>query len=301
MKMNRNKMSHLDRGYSKEYETFFKYLLDSNKTIPNIRTKYIPQGICVVEDNILITAYDEERIDNSIIYLINNNGYQKKIILDGKYHGGGISYDKKNNQIYITGYGSDKGLSYVNIYNYNDILSYDDSLRSKLKLTKKIKVDESFDLISSASKNKISSPAYLYIHNNYLYVGNYHTNKSIIKRYVIDNSAIDEDNYEIINNPFFYTQGMCIYNLDNIDYYIFSSSKGRKNNSKLYIATLNNNILTKVGEINLPCMSEQVCIVGDKIIIIFESGARKYYNTAKNVVDSICYLDIEKIIIDICK
>lgn len=300
--MKLNKMSHLTRGYSKDYETFFKCLVDSNKTVPNIRTKYIPQGICVVEDNILITAYDEEKIDNSIIYLINNNGYQKKIVLDGKYHGGGISYDKNNNNIYITGYGSDKGLSYVNVYNYNDILSYDDNLRSKLKLVNKIKVDESFELLSSASRNKISSPAYLYIHNNYLYVGNYHTNKSIIKRYIIkENSTIAENNYEVINNPFSYTQGMCIYNLDDTHYYIFSSSKGRKNNSKLYIATLNNNNLTKVGEITLPCMSEQVCIVDNKIAIIFESGARKYYSTAKNVVDSICYLDIEKIIKDICK
>lgn len=300
MKLN-NKMSSLDQNSSKEYEAFFKYLVDSSKTIPNTRTKYIPQGICIVEDNILITSYDEERVDNSIIYLINNNGYQKKIILDGKYHLGGISYDKNNNKIYVTGYGSNKGESYVNIYDYNDIISYNDNERSILKLDKKFKVDKNFELLSSASKNKISSPAYLYIYNNYLYVGNYHTNKSIIKKYLIEDNNINEEEYEIIDNPFYYTQGMCIYNYNDIDYYIFSSSKGRRSNSKLYIATLDNNSLSVVGELTLPCMSEQLCIIDNKLAIIFESCARKYYKSAKEVIDSICFLDIEKIIKEICK
>ena len=300
MKLN-NKMSSLDRNSSKEYEAFFKYLINSTKTIPNTRTKYIPQGICVIEDNILITSYDEEKKDNSIIYLINDNGYQKKIILDGKYHLGGISYDKNNNEIYVTGYGSNKGESYVNIYDYNDILSYDDNERNLLKLEKKIKVDKNFELLSSASRNKISSPAYLYVNENHLYVGNYHTNKSIIKKYLIEGNNINENNYEIIKNPFYYTQGMCIYNYNDIDYYIFSSSKGRRSNSVLYIATLDNNSLTRVGELTLPCMSEQLCIIDNKLAIIFESCARKYYRNARNVIDSICYLDIDRIIKDICK
>lgn len=67
--------------------------------------EYIPQGVTVVGDKILITAYDENEKNNSRIYVYDKNDESKnyKIILQNKAHVGGVTYDENNNVLLVTG------------------------------------------------------------------------------------------------------------------------------------------------------------------------------------------------------
>ena len=262
--------------------------------IPIGNTNFIPQGSCQVGDYTLLVGYTKG--ENSTLYVMDKNGNViKNITLDGSYHCGGISYDSGTGSVYISGKGgADGGVSsYINQYNLNDILNNDGS---ELVPTNKIQVDNNNSFKSST--NDKSSVAYLTVNDGYLYAGNFDNDgKGIIKKFKI-NSDGSLGEAVIIDNPFEKTQGMCIYNYNGTDYYMFTSSHGKGNPSNIYIATMDENgNLVKCGQMALPCMAEQISNCGDNgISILFESCAKKYRGEANEVIDDICYLDPEKIL-----
>ena len=274
----------------KKYPDFLNSIKDYTP-IPINKTNYIPQGSCQIDDTTLIVAYDDKKKNNSVVLLLDKNKkLVKTISIEGKYHSGAIAYDKKTNSIFIPGEsGSNNGQSsYVNRYNAKDLLN-----KNKINATLKIKVDDINNLKSST--NKKSSVAYLTVHNNYLYIGNFSKKSSIIKKYAIKNNGYLIEK-ETINNPFPYIQGMCIYKYKEKNYYIFSSSFGRRNNSKIFIALLDrNNNLKLHKQIKIPCLAEQINTDNNYLSILFESCAKKYSN-AKIIINDICYLDFEKLI-----
>ena len=84
------------------------YLVGSNThyTIPGLSTTnvlgkncktMIPQGICRMDNYVLVTAYDYKEAYNSVIYVINTSGIvQATLVYDKKCHMGGIAYDGKD-------------------------------------------------------------------------------------------------------------------------------------------------------------------------------------------------------------
>ena len=262
--------------------------------IPIGNTNFVPQGSCQVGDYTLLVGYTEG--ENSTLYVMDKDGNViKNITLDGSYHCGGISYDSCTGSVYITGKsGADNGKSsYINQYSLNDILNNNGS---ELVPTNKIQVDNNNSLKSST--NDKSSVAYLTVNAGYLYAGNFDKDgKGIIKKFKINSDGSLGDAV-IINNPFEKTQGMCIYNYNGTDYYMFTSSHGKGNPSNIYIATMDKNgNLVKCGQMTLPCMAEQISNCGDNgISILFESCAKEYRGAANEVIDDICYLDPEKIL-----
>ena len=259
--------------------------------IPINKTAFIPQGSCKIDNKTLIVAYDEKKKKNTIVLILDKSGNViNTVSLEGKYHSGSIAYDKKTNSIFLPGSsGKEEGLSsYVNRYNAKDLLKKD-----RINATLKIKVDDNNNLKSST--NKKSSVAYLTVHNNYLYVGNFSKKKSIIKKYAIRNNGYLIEK-EKINNPYPYIQGMCIYKYKDNNYYIFSSSYGRRNNSNIYISHLDkNNKFTTINQIKLPCLAEQINTDNKDLFILFESCAKKYSN-GKTIINDICYLNFENLI-----
>lgn len=90
------------------YEDFEKMYFDEFSTaIPGLEytstgnsysEQMIPQGICVVGNYMLITAYDNARKENSVIYVISNKDETQRewlttIVLPDKNHVGGIAFD----------------------------------------------------------------------------------------------------------------------------------------------------------------------------------------------------------------
>lgn len=270
------------------YGEFTKYLKSYFISIPNTNTNWIPQGICQASGSTLITAYDEKKIDNSVVYFIDTNYNVKTLKTDKKYHVGGISYDSKTKAVFMS---ADKN---VNIYN----LDYLDSCKNNEVLTeyRQIYLD-----------GKVKWASYLTVNNSSLYVGNFvnsndrNGNKSYLDQYLITSSGelILLDSYEV---PYYDVQGMCIYNYQGVDYYIFTSSYGRKRDSILYIAVLEDGKFKKEKSITLPCMAEQISITSNgDLAIIFESNASKYnrliYSSTSKISD-VCYFDIERYIFE---
>lgn len=174
----------------KKYKEFNNHIISNPISLPKLNNKtdtdYIPQGICHTSNYILITAYDNLKKNNSIIYILNNKGnHIKNILLDGKYHCGSIAYNQNTESIYITGRsGVDSGMSsYINKYNIKDILN-----TRNIKPISKIKVDTNNTLKSSITKK--SSVAFLTTYKNKIYLGNFSKfKKGIIKIYELDNSG----------------------------------------------------------------------------------------------------------------
>lgn len=280
------------------------YVAREGTAIPGLDTSYVPQGVCQVGDYTLITAYDSsETKDNSVIYVIDNNNPDniKTVTLDCNSHCGGIAYDEASGMVYISGKGSKDGNKcYVNQYKLTDIL---DNLEASA--INKIEVDNSNDLKSSASDTGKSSVAHLTINDGALYVGNYtnasDVNDGLIKKFELDaNGDIDVSSLVEYQNPFDGTQGMCIYNYNGQDYYIFSRSFGRNKDSKITISVLNENgVFEELKTLTYPCMAEQISINGaGELVLIFESGSSKY-SDAKESVDTTYIIDIEQAIKDL--
>ena len=284
-------------NYLSDYLEFTSCMNDNYVKLPLDNTNFVPQGSCKARDYTLLVGYSSVNGENSILYVIDENGNViKNITLDGDYHCGGISYDDHTSSVYITGKGgADGGLSsYINQYNLNDILNNDGS---ELVPTNKIQVDNNNSFKSST--NGKSSVAYLTVNDGYLYAGNFDKEgNGIIKKFQINSDGSLGENV-IIKNPFKKAQGMCIYNYNGIDYYMISCSEGRNNDSNIYIATMDTDgNLVKCGEMTLPCMAEQISNCDkDGISILFESCAREYCDNANQVIDDICYLDPEEILL----
>ncbi len=281
-----------------DYEGFTSCMIDKYIDIPGLDKNFVPQGSCQVGDYTLLVGYSSVSGENSTLYVIDKNGNViKNITLDGAYHCGAVSYDEKTGSVYITGKsGADDGKScYINQYGLGDIFHNNGE---ELIPNNKIQVDNDNSLKSST--NDKSSAAYLTVNDGYLYVGNFDKNgDGIIKRYKIKSDGT-LGNEVIIDNPFGKTQGMCVYNYEGEDYYIFSCSGGRTNDSNIYVATMDENgNLVQCGEMTLPCMAEQISNCGDNgISVLFESCAGEYCDSANQTIDDICYLDPEELLVE---
>lgn len=280
-----------------DYLVFQDVLVNKVVDIPGLDRGYVPQGIDYVSSNVLITMYDGRekkkgirrllRRRNSVIFLIEEGGKSvKRVVLDGKFHVGGIACDRNTNSVFVTG---DDGFIYR--YCLDDVLH-----KRRVRRRDEYRVADG-DLISLT--NGKSSCAYLSIYGKYLYVGNFNEGcKNIIKVYeMVQNGRVSLEYVKTIFNPYSLTQGLCIGRYKEREYYLFSCSYGRKRNSKLYVSRLIGEDLEKKREIIMPCMAEGLCFDDEgNIALVFESGASKFKG-AKTEIKSVLYLDFEKVVI----
>lgn len=257
----------------------------------------VPQGLTIMNEFVIMTAYDSSGEDYSRCYIFDRNSKEMihTTVLDVKSHVGGIAYDSKNELFWIS---DAEGL--VRAYPSYDILN-GDKVESKYKL----------DLVKSflAYKNKFSSYIdYLCVDDEYLYVGNFVTcEKGLIQKYRI---APTEVGIELIFVSDYWiptlVQGVSFYKHDNQKYMVLSRSLGRNNNSHLEVFRFDENIrdytdssLEKVS-LELPPMLEQNAIYDDKVYMIFESNAKKYEDCLVKI-DRILVLDLGKILLKLKK
>ena len=94
-----------------------------------------PQGICVAGDYMLTTAYCMDDIHNSCIFIYNNKTgeYLRTLVLkDQKTHVGGITYDSKDQMIWICHSKKDKttGLYSLQSITYSELKQYANGKKS---------------------------------------------------------------------------------------------------------------------------------------------------------------------------
>ena len=224
---------------------------------------YVLQGICKVDDNYLITAYNSNRENNSIIYIFDSQLEKYRIReINTRSHVGGITYDPNNNNIWIT---DTNGT--ISAYDKNELLSTKKDVEAKFK---NIYVGKELNNYYGTC-----SVAYITYNNNKLYVGNFNDKRnSIIKEYnILKNGMIEVDNYNKINLSE-YVQGIAFYEDDDTKYLITSSSYGRLFYSKLKI--YNYEDLELIKELKTKELMEEILVDDDKLITIYESNAIIY-------------------------
>lgn len=146
-------------------------------------------------------------------------------------------------------------------------------------------------------------PSYLTVDGNTLYAGLFTENGP--GKLSIYDLAEDGKNIQFerqITVSFEKVQGMCVLHKNNVDYFVFSCSYGRQNDSRLVVATLHGNEFIQVKSILMPCMAEQVSVDshGD-IMLVFESDSIKYgYQavSATTLIGNVIHLD-SSVVLDI--
>ncbi len=222
-----------------------------------IKDDYTVQGLTIIDNMFFISAYKKNNL--SRIYVYSENGYLGKIILDNKCHVGGISFDKKNNIIFVTG--SAKSIS---TYNYAKIKKY-------------IKKNFNLDLNNHKNlviKNDLITPfraATLCIYKGYIYIAKFDINTSVAKlKYTFNKKEIILKNVHdlgIINNSFC-VQGICFHK----NYLYLSSSLGP---IKSVISIYSNNLELISRKIIKQPGIEGIVIKDNMLYSIYERGKPK--------------------------
>ena len=261
------------------YREFNNYLLDKRISKPHKNTRYATQGVTQVNDEIFVTYYDTDKLKNSIVDIIRKDDHIT-FELDNKSHVGGISYSKDYNSIFVS------NNSYVNTYDLNDLR--DKKHGDTLILSNKIKVHEEVGIAS-----------YLTVFGKNLYVGRFNKDKAT-KLAIYDLTDEGVKFNKLLDVPFKKIQGMCIYKFEGSLYYIFSSSYGRRSNSYIIVSRLIDGKFKKIKEFAVPSMLEQISVSDKSLMMVFESDCSKYneniFNSAKEKINNIIYLDIEKLL-----
>ena len=307
-----------------EYATFFNNF-KSSFVIPGLYEGIIPQGICYdeINDDFLITGYFEDAVLPSMIMRIDNKSGELKSYhalkdTEGRDffgHVGGIAVSQ--NTIYIVNSGEC----------YTLPLTYlDNSEKGSLQFKGKFKVN--------------TKGSFACIHNNVLWIGDFlesdneerkkisnittlssgETFYAYCEGYILQDGLPSVDKINKNSNGYIpdyliaipeQVQGLAFTKTDKL---IFSTSYGRKNNSKLLIfddILMSEKVGTKeidgkpvdlyacsnsmlVSTIEAPPMSEGLSETPDGLYLLFESGASKYRNGGgKYPVDTVFVTTIE--------
>ncbi len=280
--------------FKKKYTNFRKCLIEIKYDFELENTGFVPQGVCAIDDKIVVACYDGNGNNNSILLVFDQDN-KKMLFLDSKIHCGGICYHKKTDSFFITGKGKGEK-AFINRYCGKDIVSAKE--KSIIVVDKILCVDEVGELYSTAAKH--SSVAFINCYENNVILGNFINYKSdkkgTIKKYRCLNNGELSVYYSRLSNPYSDTQGICIFKFNGEEYYAISRSFGRNRNSILNIAKLNNNSFQNFSTIVMPCMAQQVSIIDGKMAVVFESCADKYRDTALSNSNGVYFLDLSKLL-----
>ena len=284
----------------------FKKLLEPKfVSKPTRDTGYASQGLCHAGGNVLITSYKED--SPSKLDIVNEIGQSKTIKLDvpNGAHVGGVAYHEESGNVYIP---TGKKLF---VYTSEDI--------ANTKNGEKIKHSAEIDI--SKMDVKPDSISFVTVHGDGLYVGAFHretsglsgvfekqyTSKPEIVRYQLNsdgtvNMDAEPIKYKIPDK----VQGFDIVEKNGKEYFIFSTSFGRNNDSKVLICTPDENgKMQTLKSIKLPCMAEEVSINKDgQLGIVFESDCTKFdewYDSANMEIGNVLYIDINSVINELSK
>ncbi len=285
----------------------------------------VPQGICMMDNWVVISAYDSENIYNSVIYIVGEKGLKATIVLPDKIHAGGLIYDGK--VLWITNGKTDysDGTAATNdrsVYYFSKeqiegavYFCYGTNCKSA-------RID-----IRSQKKLIDIDAAYCTYYEGRLWFGNFNSEgTSVIYAYNVS--------YDSHNVPKLVkvgdleapraSQGIAFYRHAGQTYLVVSTSY-RRNEGKNFTNKLivykptdydkwNNSGASyydyhkgaRLKDLTVPYMSENVYIKSTLMYIIFESGAYKYdgrgdedNSTPKNIIcDKYCELDFYKVAVE---
>lgn len=280
--------------YNVSYESVFPFTSDtvdySTLRIP-IVGNMVPQGLSIASNNIFISAYDYKKVNNSCIYVLDNYGdLINTCYLDIKSHVGGISYDKTNSLLWVTG---NDGC--VVFYDIEDILC-----RNSAKMVNKpYYIGEGCSDYLVPWKEAI---AYMTIYSNHLFVGSFSlSSPGLIKEYkytIDDNGCVSFELLRSFKCPT-KVQGIDFYRKNDKEYILFSRSFGKSNSSLLqifaYDEVIDDYSDSELKSVNyeMPAMMEQITVADDVLYSLYESASKPYVDGAKETTDHVLVSKLE--------
>lgn len=264
------------KGVINEKVPFDKNMIQQELDVDS--DSYVIQGICVVDDYIFVSAYNDSISKPSKVFLYDlDMNYIKEVNLNNNSHVGGIAYDSLNQIVWITDVkGSISG------YNKDEFL-VNDSINPKF-----YRLDVSKGLVNLYGNTSV---AYIACHNGYLFLGDYTAEAfSTMKRYKIqDNGSINPDEYD---KSYFYglVQGLSFYDYNGNTYMFVSSSISNKLKSNIKLVKYDPNIKDyrneKCVNFEMPNMLEQIYMdESNKLYTVYESNADKYFKGTRHSSD----------------
>lgn len=226
-----------------------------------ICTSMTPQGICIAKEYLLISAYCHTQAHNSVIFVLDKNTgtYRKTIILDGKYHAGGLAYDTERNRVWVA-LGSSLPDTIAG-FSLQEMETY--SQNQPISFTSKCEIPE------------LENGSFITYDQGTLYVGQFKKNEKC----PIYACKMDENHHLISQKELKLpqkVQGIVVYG-DNI---LLSQSYGLTKSS-LIVHNYKDTVIqldeeTLAREFIMPQKMQQIYIDDNDLYVIFESAAYAY-------------------------
>ena len=279
-----------------------------------------PQGICVAGDYVLITAYcsvdyykenlitninEESNVarminevhherHNSVMYVVSEKTkrHVTTLVFDDKSHVGGITFDGE--YVWVAKGGNRK----VEAYRYEDIKSLVRRYEESTFLGK-----PAYEFTSDATSSFIAC------YEDNIWVGTHNENDDecgVLIGYSLnntDNAGLNDSHQIIIIPPL--ANGAVFMEVDDVVYMAVTTSYGRHKDSLLHIykAKFSDDEVLDFQEykvLKLPPMAEEICVNGEQMYFLFESGATTYSTVesykCNNIVNTVRVENIRDII-----
>lgn len=219
-----------------------------------------PQGLCVSEDFIMVTAYGQGSNKGCLYVFDRTTGeYLATLSMRQGSHLGGIAYDGENLWICHSNYSTVERLDYAFV-----------------KEIAKYKPGRLVELADEHEEYRVSnSPSCITCFNGRLWIAT-HTKffKSVMRTYrYADGTLAEQEEFAIPDK----VQGVAF---DSDGHVYLSTSFGRSKSSyiKVYESAYS---LSKKPEkpaacVEMPPCSEELAILDEELLVLFESGAQKY-------------------------
>lgn len=259
-----------------------------------------PQGLAVAGKYLLITAYDGQHEHASVIYVLNKKTgkYLKTIQVKGRPHLGGIAYDPKGKNVWITG--SLGKSSALMSFPLSKVASYNEKNHVPISYNNRISIP---------TLEKASTVTY---YDDQLFVGFFNMyGRGRVASYTISRSGKNKNS--ITNNEIKsvtgtvswsdpsgvasmnkQVQGIAIY-----DDKIFLSQSYGSGDSKLYIfpSTALDALDEKNAElvVAMPPYLEQITAYKGQLLCIFESASKQYANSNMMIMDRVLSININSL------
>ena len=308
-------------GFTKDYD--LDQIVRNSYVVPGLKTtktlhdgelstctSMTPQGVCVADDYILISSYCASKTHNSVVYVVDkdSHAFVKEIVLPGRPHVGGISYDPRNKNIWICGFDGSSNTAYANAFTMDALENYDIDSKKPISYIFKYPI------------YSMDRTSFMDYYSNRIYVGYFESSKDAVT--TVQGFSIGSDGGLISNesdNRYYqdflsFMEGSNLLvpsdvNLINggiqgfsmTDGYVVISQSGGPINSRLMMFKDNGNWSQAVKTsdkaletLTLPPMLEQISLEDKKMYLCFESAAYAYRARLNPKIDRIVVIDMTK-------
>lgn len=256
--------SYRSKQYSLLKQDFSFYEeVDYLREINMEETAHYPQGICLTDDYLLVTAYaeQEDALGKVFVYDVNTGEYLVTLAMDANSHMGGIAFDGENIWICNSSQMAIERLSYemVSIA----VAFHEGKIVDVRNMVEQYKVDV--------------IPSSVTFHDGKLWVAahtKFTSSQMVSYSFQMQSKTLKlVDSYTIPSK----VQGITFSENDEL---FFSTSYGRNNSSYIRkyssIEALEKGVKNYSELIELPPCSEGICFKSGKLYVVFESAGEKY-------------------------